>query len=513
MDRGRCGEAPIEPMENLKALKERLAEVHRIRTAAGLLGWDQQTCMPPGGAASRAAQLETLSRLAHEIFAGHETGRLLDAAEREARELPPESDDAGLLRAARRDFERQSRLPADLVAETARVTALAFEEWHQARAAADFGRFAPWLERIVALCRRRAEAIGYREHPYDALIDAFEPGMTTSELRRLFSELKQGLVPLVTAIVSRAGRVDDAVLRREFDEGRQEAFCREVAGRLGYDFGRGRLDRSVHPFTQGLGRGDVRITTRYERNWLPAAIFGTIHETGHALYEQGTAQSLEGTILDEGASLGVHESQSRLWENLVGRSRPFWEFLFPRLKALFPETLADSDAESFYRAVNRVQPSLIRVEADEVTYNLHVILRFEMELGLLEGTIDVASAPAAWNAKSVEYLGLLPPDDAQGILQDVHWSHGAFGYFPTYTLGNLMAVQLFDRARAERPALTREIAGGEFAGLRGWLEEKIYRHGRKFLPEELLRRATGAAVEVAPFLAYLRVKYGALYSL
>jgi carboxypeptidase Taq len=500
-------------MDNLAALKARLADVHHLRAAMGLLGWDQQTGMPPGGAAGRAAQLATLSRIAHEIFTAAETARLLAAAEREGLDLDPESDDAALLRVARRDFERESRLPADLVAETAQVTTLAFEAWRQARAAADFGRFAPWLERIVELNRRRADALGWRGHPYDALLDPFEPGMTTAELQAIFGELRAALVPLVAAIAAQAERIDDRVLRRDYDESRQEAFCREVAGRLGYDFGRGRLDRSVHPFTQGMGRGDVRITTRTERRWLPAALFGTLHETGHALYEQGTAESLENTLLDEGASLGVHESQSRLWENLVGRSRAFWEYYFPRLAAIFPEALGGVDPEEFYRAVNRVQPSLIRVEADEVTYNLHVILRFEMELGLLEGTIAVADAPAAWNRKSEELLGLSPPDDAQGILQDVHWSGGAIGYFPTYTLGNLMAVQLFDRAVAERPAIPGEIRRGEFGGLRGWLERQIHRHGRKHLPAELLRRATGAPLQTGPFLAYLRSKYGALYDL
>jgi carboxypeptidase Taq len=500
-------------MQKLNALKGRLNDVHNLGTAMGLLGWDQQTCMPPGGAGTRAAQMGTLSKLAHELLVSAETGRLLAEAEAEGAGLAYDSDEAALLRAARHDYDLEARLPTDLVVETARTTALAFEEWHQARAASDYGRFAPWLGRIVGLARRRAEALGYPEQPYDALLDEFEPGMRTSRVAAVFDELKAALVPMVRAVAGQADRVDDAVLRRDYAEDRQEEFCREVAARLGYDFSRGRLDRSAHPFSQGMGRGDVRITTRYERNWLPGALFGTIHETGHALYEQGVASELDDTLLGTGASLGIHESQSRLWENLVGRSRGFWSSFFPRLEACFPQALAGVDAEAFYRAVNRCGPSPVRVEADELTYNLHVVIRFEMELGLLSGEIGVADAPAAWNERYRTYLGITPPDDRQGILQDVHWSGGSIGYFPTYTLGNLMSVQLFDRAVAERPGIPAGIAAGEFDGLLGWLRETVHRHGRKYLPEELLRRATGSPLQAGPYLAYLRRKYGELYAL
>jgi carboxypeptidase Taq len=499
-------------MKKLAALKERLADVHNLNTAMGLLGWDQQTCMPPGGAGTRAAQLGTLSKIAHDMLVGAETRRLLEEAEAECGGLDYDSDDAALLRVARRDFDREARLPSALVVETAQVTTLAFEEWHRARAESDYGRFAPWLGRIVDLNRRRAEALGYPEHPYDALLDQYEPGAGTAQVKAVFAELKAAQVPMVRAIAARAERVDDAVLRRDFDEGRQEAFGREAARRLGFDFARGRMDRSVHPFTGGAGRGDVRITTRYERNWLPGALFGTIHETGHALYEQGVDPALDNTLLGTGASLGVHESQSRLWENLVGRSRGFWEFFFPRLAAAFPEALDGVDPESFYRAINRSEPSLIRVEADEVTYNLHIIIRFEMELGLLEGEIGIAEAPAAWNEKYRDGLGLAPPDDARGILQDVHWSGGSIGYFPTYTLGNLMSVQFFDRAVEALPEIPRQIAGGEFGGLLGWLQANIYRHGRKYTPAELVQRVTGGPMRAAPYIAYLREKYGAIYS-
>jgi carboxypeptidase Taq len=500
-------------MEKITALKERLADVHGVRTSMALLSWDQQTCMPPGGSGTRAAQLGALSKIAHEMFVSPETGRLLEAAEAEGRDLEYDSDAAALLRAARRDFDLEAKLPTELVVETARVTTLAFEEWQKSRLASDYRRFAPWLGRIVDLNRRRADALGYRVNRYDALLDAFEPGMTTAHLAALFEELKTAQVPLVRKIAAQAERIADELLRRDYDEGRQEAFGVEVAKRLGYDFARGRLDRSAHPFTQGLGRGDVRITTRYERNWLPGALFGTIHETGHALYEQGVAENLDNTLLGTGTSLGVHESQSRLWENLIGRSPGFWQHFFPLLKSAFPEALGEVDLDAFYSAVNRSNPSLIRVEADEVTYNLHIIIRFEMELGLLSGEIGIDAAPAAWNAKYEEYLGLTPPDDAQGILQDVHWSGGAFGYFPTYTLGNLMSVQFYNRALEENPAIPYEIERGEFGTLLRWLQRNIYRHGRKFLPGELLQRVTGGPLQAGPYIAYLRSKYGALYAL
>jgi carboxypeptidase Taq len=500
-------------MKILNALKDRLNDVHNIRTAMGLLGWDQQTCMPPGGTGTRAAQMGTLSKLAHELFVSAETGRLLAQAEAEGAGLDYDSDAAALLRAARRDYDLEARLPTELVVETARTTALAFEEWHQARAAGDYGRFAPWLRRIVDLARRRADALGYPEHPYDALLDEFEPGMRASQVAAIFDELKTALVPLVHAVAGQADRVDDAILKRDFDEGRQEEFSRQVAARLGYDFTRGRLDRSAHPFSQGMGRGDVRITTRYERNWLPGALFGTIHETGHALYEQGVAPELDNTLLGTGASLGIHESQSRLWENLVGRSRGFWSYYFPALKACFPEALQGVDAEAFYRSVNRCGPSLIRVEADELTYNLHIIIRFEMELGLLSGAIGIDDAPAAWNERYRDYLGLTPPDDRQGILQDVHWSGGSIGYFPTYTLGNLMSVQFFDQAVAERPGIPAGIERGEFGELLGWLQDRIHRHGRKVLPAELVRRVTGGPLRTGPYLGYLRRKYAGIYTL
>ncbi|GAB4575234.1 MAG: carboxypeptidase M32 [Anaerolineae bacterium] len=500
-------------MENLNALKTRLNEVHYLQMVLALLEWDQQVMMPPGGDEHRAAQIATVSRLHHELFTAEETGRLLEAAEQEAADLPYDSDDASLLRVARHDYDLATRVPASLVAEIARVTALAHNEWARARANNDFAAFKPRLKQIFDLKRQEAEALGYTDHIYDALLDQFEPGMKTAEITRLFEELKAAQIPMIRAIAAQQDRVDNAVLRREYDEARQEQLSREVAAQLGYNFTNGRLDRAVHPFSTSFGSRDVRITTRYERTWLPAALFGTIHEAGHAMYEQGSAESISGTMLEGGTSLGVHESQSRLWENLVGRSREFWTHYFPRLKALFPETLADTDLETFYRAVNRVAPSLIRVEADEVTYNMHVIIRFELEKALLEGSLSIDDAPEAWNARYEEYLGVRPPNDTLGILQDVHWSSGLIGYFPTYTLGNLMSVPFFNCALKDHPDIPAQIARGEFGTLLGWLQEHIYAHGRKYMPGELFQRVTGETMTAAPYLDYLRTKYGELYDL
>ncbi len=500
-------------MEKLEQLKARLTEIHNLEMAAGLLGWDQQVYMPPGGAGHRAAQRATLSKIAHEMFTAEETGRLLEAAEAEGQGLPYDSDDASLLRVTRRDYDLATRVPTDLVAEIARTTALAHGEWAQARATSNYRAFQPWLEKIIDLNIQRAEHLGYEDRIYDALLDRFEPGMKTAQVAAVFEELKREQIPLVRAIAERVDVVDNAILKRHYDEARQEQFGLAVARQIGYDFQRGRLDRTVHPFTRSMGTNDVRITTRYNAHWLPASLFATIHEAGHALYGQGSAESLVGTPLEGGTSLGIHESQSRLWENLVGRSRGFWVFFFPRLQDIFPEALADADLETFYRAINRVEPSLIRVEADEVTYNLHIIIRFELENDLLEGRLRVADAPEAWNAKYQEYLGLTPPDDAQGILQDVHWSSGLIGYFPTYTLGNLMSVPFFNKAVADRPAIPDEIRQGRFDTLLGWLREHIYAHGRKYLPGELFQRVTGETLSAQPYLAYLRQKYGEIYGL
>lgn len=501
----------MSPSPRLAALKTRLADVHHLHMAAAVLDWDQQTYMPPGGVYARSEQKAVLARLAHELFTADETGSLLAASEAEG--APPESDDAALLRMARRDFDLATRLPASLVSELSRVTSLAQEEWAKARAASDYAAFAPWLQQILELERRVAAALRPGGRIYDALLDQYEPGMTAARLDTLFAGLKTGIVPLVRAIAGNAEAADDVVLHREYDEEQQRLFAEEVLRQCGYDFSRGRQDRSVHPFCTHFSQGDVRITTRYDRHFLSGALFGSLHEMGHGLYEQGVSPALEGTLLSSGASLGLHESQSRLWENLVGRSRGFWSRYFPRLREYFPASLADVTPEQFYRAINRSAPSLIRVEADEVTYNLHILLRYELENALLEERLSVADAPAAWNVKMEELLGVTPPNDREGILQDVHWSIGIFGYFPTYTLGNVLSVQLYERAVAAVPEIPAAIERGEFAPLLSWLREHVHAHGRKYLPDELIRRAAGEELSTGPYLRYLQAKFGELYGM
>lgn len=498
-------------MGALESLKERLADIHHLGTAGAVLDWDQQTYMPPGGLRARAEQKATLSKLSHRLFTDPEIGELLQRAAEEVADFDPQSDDAALVRVTQRDYDKATRLPEELVTEISRVTSHAQEEWAQARAEDDFPRFAPWLERIVDLERRTAEYLGYTDRLYDALLDQYEPGMTAARIDEIFAELKRETVPLARAIFERVESVDASVLTREYEPEQQREFAEAVLKDCGFDFLRGRQDRSVHPFCTHFSRGDVRLTTRYDRNFLPMALFGSLHEMGHGLYEQGTAESLEGTSLASGASLGVHESQSRLWENLVGRSRGFWGHYYPSLKHAFPDPLNGVDMEQFYRAINRVAPSAIRVEADEVTYNLHIILRYELENELLEGRLSVQDAPEAWNAKMEELLGFRPESNREGILQDVHWSIGILGYFPTYSLGNVLSAQIWEKALADVPSIPEDIASGQFEALLGWLRENIHQHGRKLFPEDLVRQATGSELTTAPYVRYLKGKFGEIY--
>ncbi|MBA2441881.1 MAG: carboxypeptidase M32, partial [Rubrobacter sp.] len=462
----------------------------------------------------RAEQLSTLSRLAHGITVEDETRRLLEAAEEHLDGEDPDSDDRAIVRLARRGYDQSTKLPSRLVAELSRETALAEPAWAAARAESDWSRFAPHLERILALQRESAEHLGYEEHPYNALTDLYERGATRSGLAAMFESLKAGVVPLLRQIVESSGGEDrKAPVFGEFDEGAQERFGEAVIRRFGYDFSRGRQDRAVHPFCIGMDPGDVRITTRFDPNWLPVALFGTFHEAGHGMYEQGVDPGYARTPLAGGTSMGVHESQSGLWENLVGRSRPFWGHLYPELQKTFPEALGSTDLETFYRAINAVEPSEIRVEADELTYNLHILLRFELEVELLDGKLSVAELPEAWNAKMEEYLGLTPENDARGVLQDVHWAAGLLGYFPTYTIGNVLSVQLFEKAKEERPEIPAGIENGEFEALHGWLRENVHRSGSKYDPQDLVRRVTGSPLDTEPYLRYLRNKFGELYNL
>ena len=499
---------PSAQSEQLYLLKERLATISDLKSAASVLLWDQQTYMPAGGVAGRSEQQATLNRLSHEMLASGEIARLLDAAG----EPEPETEAAAIVRVARRKHERATRLPSRLVADISRATALAEPTWEQARATSDFAMFAPHLEKIVALQREAAEHLGYEDHPYDALLDRYEPGARKTRIETMFDELKHGTADMVHAVSAHAEDGREAPLFGPFDEGKQEAFGRMISSSFGYDWGRGRQDRAVHPFCINFGGpGDVRITIRFDPGWLSPALFATMHETGHALYEQGIDSAYSRTPLAGGASLGVHESQSRLWENVVGRSITFWSYFYPRLQKAFPEALGSTDLEAFYQAVNAARPSEIRVEADELTYNLHVALRFELEVALIEGSLSVADLPDAWNAKMEEHLAITPRTDADGVLQDSHWAIGYFGYFPTYTIGNILSVQLFNAALEAHPEIPEQMERGGFGSLLGWMRENVHRHGKKYEPEDLIERATGRLPEAGPYLRYLNEKFSDLY--
>ena len=508
-------------MKAYSELNQYMAGVSDILNTMNILNWDARTQMPTGGNVTRGFQLATLSGLAQEKLVADQLKTLLERAETETANLPEDGIERRNLKALREASELFRRTPERLTRDLAGLRAEAQHCWGQARAKNDFAMFIPVLERMVGLQRELAEVIGYTEHPYDALVGLYEPDMTHAKLQTLFAQLKAKCLPLLERIRAAKPPRED-FLKREFPLGQQRAFGLEVAQAFGYDLERGRLDTSLHPFEISFTRDDVRITTRYQPNFLTMSLFGTLHETGHALYEQGVAPELSRTALTSdlpglyavgGASFGTHESQSRLWENLVGRSSSFWQHWYPRLCEVFPNQLGDVDGETFLRAVNRVSSSLIRVEADEITYNLHIMLRVELEAALIDGSLSVSDLPAAWNAKMQEYLGLTPPDDTRGVLQDIHWSAGYFGSFPTYTIGNVMASQFFAAARAQVSNLEASLEAGDYAPLRGWLTEHIYRHGRRFRPQELLQRATGRGLDAQPYLEYLETKFTGLYQL
>ena len=492
----------------LTELRERLAEISDLNAAGGLLGWDQQTMMPERAAAGRAEQLGTLGKLLHERFTDDAIGRLLDAAKPEEGSV-----DEALVRVTRRDWEKARRVPSDLAAELARAGALGHQAWVEARERADFEAFLPFLRRNVELKLRYVECFDGYDDPYDVLLDDYEEGMTSAEVDALFAELRAGLVPLIAAISERADAVDAAPLHGDFPVQGQRALVGRVLSQLGWSADGWRLDEAAHPFATSFGPGDVRLTTRYDPSYVGMALYGAIHEFGHGLYESQVDAALARTPLGEGVSLGVHESQSRLWENVVGRGRPFAGWLHGQLRATFPDRFGDVSEEAFYRAVNKVAPSLIRVEADEATYGLHIILRFELERAMIGGTVALEELPEAWNARMKQYLGVEVPDDAVGVLQDVHWSGGDIGYFATYALGNLISAQLWQRAREDLPDLDGALAAGDGSALRSWLGEHVHRYGRTLAPRELVRRATGSAIRVEPFLDYLNGKLRPIYGL
>jgi carboxypeptidase Taq len=484
-----------------------------LDSCASLLGWEEQTMMPPGGVEHRANQMALLAGLVHERRTDPRVDELLASVESSSLAADPLAPPTVNVRELRRDFDRATRLPRELVEELAKTTSTAQHVWTDARRRSDFAAFRPWLERIVELKTRQADAYGYRHVRYDALLDEYEPGTTTAEISRLFDELKPKLVSLVGAIVGAVRQPDGAIVRRDFPVERQRVFGESAAAAIGFDFHRGRLDTTTHPFCSGIGPGDCRITTRFHPNFFNDAFFSILHEVGHGLYEQGLDPQHFGTPMGQAVSLGVHESQSRMWENLVGRSHAFWRHFFPRAQQVFPAALREVSLDAFHFAVNRVERSLIRVDADEATYNLHVLIRFELEQALLSGDLPVGDLPAAWNEKYRSYLGITPPDDARGCLQDIHWSAGLFGYFPTYTLGNAYAAQLFSHAQRELGDLSEPFARGDFSGLLGWLRRKVHREGRRYPPPDLVATITGQPPSPDPLVKTLNEKFAALYGL
>jgi len=498
--------------DKLKQLQTILAEVSDLYAAAGLLGWDQQTYMPPGGAEGRGYQLGTVEALAHQKFTSQEVGKLLDELQPYADQLDPDANEARLIKVTRRSYDKQAKVPAELITEMAQVTAVAHQAWTEARAENNFPKFQPHLQKVVELRCRYAELFAPYDHIYDPLLDDFEPGLKTADVKMIFENLRPQQVAIVRAIAAKP-QVEAGFLYQPFDEQKQWDFGVKVISSFGYDWKHGRQDRSAHPFTQSIGGQDVRITTRFNPNYLGTGLFGTMHEAGHALYELDIDPALRRSPLGSGASLAVHESQSRMWENLVGRSLPFWEHFYPQLQQAFPAQLGNVPLSKFYQGINQVHPSFIRVEADEATYNLHIMLRLEIELALIERTLQVKDLPEAWNTRMKEYLGVVPENDAQGVLQDVHWSGGMIGYFSTYALGNLVSAQLWERINLDLPDLPEQIRKGEFSTLLSWLHEKIHCHGAKFEPQELIQRITGSKIDPAAYVRYLRGKYGEIYGI
>lgn len=497
------------PNDAYHELISELREIALLGSVGSVLHWDEQTQLPPKGYQHRANQLALLARLTHDRFTSPRIGQLLE----KARELEPAPDsiEAANIHETRRSYDRAVKIPSAFVEKLTHAATIGQHVWADARKNSDFAAFRPHLATMLDLKKQEAEYVGYEKSPYDALLDEYEPGETSENLTRVFGELRQPLADLIRGITESGCAPEAAILERHYPEAEQEKLAREAAERIGFDFKAGRLDRSVHPFCSGIGPGDTRLTTRYDEHYFGDAFFGVLHETGHGLYDQGLDPEQFGAPTGEPVSLGIHESQSRLWENFVGRGRPFWEYFFPRVQETFPAALGCVSMDDWYFAVNAVTPSLIRTESDETTYNLHILLRFDLERGLITGEIGANDVPAAWNEGMRKYLGITPPNDAQGCLQDIHWSGGGFGYFPTYTLGNLYAAQFYDAAREAKPELEAGISVGDFGPLLQWLREHVHRHGKRFTPAELCRRATGKPLTARPLLDHLKRKARELY--
>ncbi len=497
--------------QSYDALIVELREIGLLGSVSALLGWDERTQLPTKGAEHRGNQSALLARMIHERATAPKIGDWLGAVENSDLMGQADSDVATNVRETRRGYDRKRKLPASLVEEQAKLEVLAQHAWAEARRKSDFAAFAPWLEKTLVLKKQEANCLGYREHIYDALLEDYEPGCTTAELRRVFEELRGPLVELIRKIAESGRRTAAEILERDYPAAAQEKLAREAAAFVGFDFQAGRLDVTVHPFCTDIGPGDVRLTTRYDPKYFGDAFFGVMHETGHGLYEQGLPAEHFGLPCGRAVSLGIHESQSRLWENFVGRSRAFWRFFWPKVQSAFATATAGVGEEDWYEAINDVRPSFIRTESDETTYNLHILLRFELEQAMMTGEVGVSDLPEAWNGKMKEYLGMAPPDDARGVLQDVHWSCGGIGYFPTYTLGNLYAAQFFAQARKDLGDVDGQFASGEFEPLLGWLRKNIHVHGRRYSAGELVRRVTGESLSAGPLLEHLRHRAGEIY--
>ena len=497
-------------------LLNKVKELHDLEKILAVLNWDRSVNMPDAGSPARAKQVATLSRMHHALYTSAEMGDLIEEVAGRTNGVPYDSFEASLVRFLQRDYADATQIPESFITRSTEISAGANLAWRKAREESNYSLFEPWLAQVIELCQ---ELAGYYSQnrdfavPYDALMDKYEPEAKASEVRAVFDSVKAATVPLLQAIKGRGSEVRDDFLYREYPIDKQEKIARELASAVGYDFDRGHLGTAPHPFATSFTRDDARITTRWYEGFINPSIFGVLHESGHAMYEQGTGEDLSRTPLARGTSLGIHESQSRMMENIVGRCRGFWNAHFPLLQESFPGALGEVNVEQFYRAINKVQPSYIRVEADELTYNLHIILRFELEQEMLNGELSAKDLPAAWNARMESLLGVTPPDDAQGCLQDIHWSRPSFGYFPTYALGNLYAAQLFEAATAQHPEINSELNEGKNTTLVEWLRENIHRHGRKFTPSELVEMATGKRLSHEPFVRYVTNKFTEIYGL
>ena len=504
---------PKKKIEPISALKHLLGEIAHLTSALEMLHWDKEINMPKKSAEMRAQHIAYLSGLIHHKTVSLDQDGLLTILEKNLNKGKLSPDEKALVSEVLRDFRKQQKLPQAFVEELSRETALGYGAWQEARQSNDFSKFVKPLQRIVELQRKQAKYLGYTDSPYDALLDIYEPGMVVEDLDILFFELRDSLVSLLKRIKKSKTKIDYSVLEGSFDIQKQIKFNEWLSGQVGFDMETGRLDTAVHPSTITINPADVRITTRYAQNDILNTISSTLHEAGHGMYEQGLLLEHFGTPLGTSISLGIHESQSKLWENMVGRSKAFWKFFFPKLQKEFGKPFTKLSAEKAYKAYNMVKPSLIRVDADEVTYNLHIIIRYEIEKALIEGSIEVKDLPSIWNDKVKEYLGIKVPNNKLGVLQDIHWSHGLFGYFPTYTLGNLYSAQIYAAAKKDILNLDKEISKGHFEHLREWLRKKIHMHGKKYSAEKLIKKVTGETLNSSYFTKYLEDKYKEIYNL